>query len=253
MNQYPSLLSSNISDSSGTDIEPVAQEGADGHDHDDEHGSETTDSCACKAEEYGFDIDCTNQAAMLDALTTLKASGCNTDCSSTECEKNWYIVQAHHDFCDVNSIPGDVEDDFHDFDETCASCEIKRSFVPGAPDCPIPNCYDDSGNEAYVALLENDCSTDCGSTACRDAFFLLVATHDSCEHDTLSAAAEEGLHDFEDLCAMHFCNSGDGSDQLVCDDHGHDHSDSKMASAAATSDVVGATLLISVAAAFMAA
>ena len=199
------------------------------HAHEDEHGHEA-EKCACVAEEMGFAMDCSDTSAMMEALMVLKSSGCNTDCSSPECQKNWYIVQAHHDYCDENTMPNEIEDDFHDYDEVCEPCDIQRAFIEGAPMCPTPNCADDSGNEAYVTLVENDCATDCASDACRDAFFLLVATHDNCDHDALSVSAEEGLHDFEDVCTMHTCNSGDGTDQLVCDehhddedDHGHDH------------------------------
>ena len=203
------------------------------HGHDDEHGH-AAEKCACMAEELGFAMDCSDTNAMMEALMVLKSSGCNTDCSSPECQKNWYIVQTHHDYCDENAMPNEIEDDFHDYDEVCESCDIKRAFVEGAAMCPTPNCADDSGNEAYVSLVENDCATDCAPDICRDAYFLLVATHDNCDHDALSVAAEEGLHDFEDVCAMHLCNSGDGTDQLVCDehyddedDHGHDsHDDS---------------------------
>lgn len=254
-------------DSSGVDIEPVAQEGADGHDHDHGHGHGAAEKCACMAEELGFAMDCSDTAAMLEALMVLKSSGCQSDCSSPECEKNWYIVQAHHDYCDEDDMPNEIEDDFHDFDEVCESCDIQRAFIEGAPMCPTPNCADDSGNEAYVSLVENDCASDCAPDACRDAFFLLVATHDNCDHDTLSVAAEEGLHDFEDVCTMHTCNSGDGIDQLVCDedhddeddhghgDHGHDDEDGKMSTSGGASavGVIGAGSTVATAIIFMVA
>lgn len=226
------------------------------HAHDDE-------KCACVAEELGFVMDCTDTNAMADSLMVLKSSGCQIDCSSPECQMNWYVVQAHHDFCDESAMPNAIEDDFHDYDEVCESCNIKRAFVKGAPTCPKPNCADDSGNEAYVSLVENDCASNCASDACRDAFFLLVATHDNCDHDALSVAAEEGLHDFEDVCTMHFCNSGDGTDQLICDehhdeedDHDHDDEDDKIISTSgddSTVGVIGACTMIVVVAGILAA
>ena len=88
-------------------------------------------SCACEAEELGFKIDCSDTAAMLEALTFLNANSCVTDCSSEECEKNYYIVQAHHDFCPEENIPEAIEDGFHDFDESCVACGIARGFVEG--------------------------------------------------------------------------------------------------------------------------
>ena len=110
------ILSSSLlatADSSGVDIEPIAQEGADGHDHDHGHGHgegpETTGPCACKAEDFGFAMDCSDTAAMVEALNVLKTGGCSTDCSTPACEKNWYIVQAHHDYCDTSAIPNEIE------------------------------------------------------------------------------------------------------------------------------------------------
>ena len=177
-------------------------------------------SCACEAEEFGYQIDCEAQGVMLDALSFLKTNGCASDCSSADCEKNYLIVQTHHDYCPQDKIPEEVEDGFHDYDTSCIPCEIFRAFTEGAPDCPTPNCDDNSGNDAYAALAEAGCGVDCSSDACRDNFFILRATHDLCEHDTLSRASEEGIHDMETSCAIHICNAADGgSNQLVCAEH----------------------------------
>ena len=211
-----------LQDSTGTDIEPVVQEGGGHHDHSHGHGHGDEDKidCACAADEYNFNIDCTATAAMIDALNILKSTGCGTDCSSDECQVNWYIVQAHHDYCDPQGLPEAVEDDFHDFDSICESCHIERGFVEGAPDCPEPNCDDTSGNDAYAFLVANGCSTGCSANSeCRTNYLTLRTVHDSCEHDTLSADAEEGLHDFEESCADVVCNSADSNvDQTVCTD-----------------------------------
>ena len=52
-----------LKDAAGKDIEPTAQEGADGHAHG--HGEdENAHSCACEAEEFGFKIDCTKKDAI---------------------------------------------------------------------------------------------------------------------------------------------------------------------------------------------
>lgn len=183
-------------------------------------------SCACEAEELGFTIDCADTNAMLDALAFLNANACSADCSSEECEKNFYIVQAHHDFCPEEGIPEAIEDGFHDFDEVCTHCGIARPFVEGAPTCPTPNCDDNSGNDAYTNLVENGCNIDCSSDTCRDLFFLLRITHDACEHDTLSTFSEEGLHDLEVPCADQICNDpAGGASQLICDEDEHDEHD----------------------------
>ena len=182
-------------------------------------------SCACEAEEYGFTIDCEDKDPMLDALQYLQRRNCAVDCSSKGCELNYLIVQSHHDYCPEEGIPEEIEDGFHDYDTSCTACDIQRDFIPGAPDCPAPSCSDNTGNEAYVNLIEGGCLQDCSSNFCRDNFFQLRSTHDLCDHDVLTRASEEGLHDLERPCADQLCNVGEGeSNQLVCDPHaGHDH------------------------------
>ena len=177
-----------------------------------------THKCACEAAEFGFDIDCNNTAAMLDALAYLKESTCATDCTSAECEKNWLIMQIHHDYCPEEGVPEEIEDGFHDYDMTCKHCDIVKPRNEGAPDCPIPACTDSSGNDAYVALVEGGCMTDCSTSLCHDNFFILRAIHDGCEEGVLTTDAEKGLHDLEEACAAHICNAPGGmEDPLFCD------------------------------------
>ena len=54
--------------------------------------------CACEAEDFGFPIDGGRTAAILTAMVALQTGGCSADCS-TACEKNFLIVQSHHDYC----------------------------------------------------------------------------------------------------------------------------------------------------------
>jgi hypothetical protein len=180
-------------------------------------------SCACEAAELGFAIDCTQTAVMLESLDFLNKNACATDCASDDCVKHYYIVQSHHDFCPEADVPEAVEDGFHDFDEQCKGCEISRGFVEGAPNCPVANCEDDSGNQAYLGLVENGCNIDCSSDTCRDLFFTLRIVHDTCPHDVLSSTSEKGLHDMERPCKDQICNDpSGGAGQLVCDPHaGH--------------------------------
>lgn len=96
-----------IKDSQGVDIEPVIEEGAEGHDHSHGHSESSGESCACAAKGK-FNIDCTANQAMLDALAFLKSAGCATDCSSEACETNYLLVQAHHDYCPTDQVPQDV-------------------------------------------------------------------------------------------------------------------------------------------------
>jgi hypothetical protein len=186
-------------DSAGTDIETVEE--TEGGGHGDGHGGADLSiglSCACAAAEYGFAMDCSAATAMIDAYNLLKANGCAADCSSDICLKNWLLVQTHHDFCPTDIVPSDIEDGFHDFDETCKACDIARIETEGAPACPVPNCADTSGNDAYTFLRENGCAQDCDSTECNANFLTLSTVHDSCDHAVLSQAAEEGE------CALNF-------------------------------------------------
>lgn len=186
-----------------------------GHDHEHEHHP-----CACEAAEYGFEIDCTDTQAMLDALPILQSSGCANDCSSDECIKNFLIIQSHHDFCLHDEVPETVEDALHLYEDTCESCEIKRKFDPLLQPCPEPNCDDNSGNEAYNAISSANCETDCAS--CASSFRMLKAVHDECEGEVLDTSAELAFHEIEVACEQYNCNvftSAEGSTaQLICDE-----------------------------------
>jgi hypothetical protein len=191
-----------------------------GDDHDHDHIS-----CACAADEWGFTINCADTNAMLVALQTLRDENCAFDCTSDPvCIQNYYIVQAHHDYCPEAGLPSDIEDDFHDYDQVCKACDIGRQVTDvQAPDCPVVSCSDGSGEDAYQSLLDANCLLDCDNTAiCRDMFFVLRAVHDTCPHDTLSRRAEEGIHDLEVPCMNHVCNvvGGNAADEslLVCSD-----------------------------------
>ena len=171
--------------------------------------------CACEAEEFGFEIDCSQSDEMLTAMDNLASLGCGQDCTSVECETNWLLVQSHHDYCPTDALPQKVEDGFHDYDEVCASCDITRQRIDGLDDCMVSAC-DNSGNEAYDTLLTLGCNTDCTVAGCEEAYFTLLTTHDQCEHDILSDAAEDGYHDMEEACEdLYKCNAV-GKDPLVC-------------------------------------
>lgn len=197
------------------------------------------ETCACAAEELGFEINCGGDAAMLAALSDLQSNSCNTDCASPICVRNWMVVQSHHDYCPEGGLPREIEDDFHDYDSVCKGCDISRKAQAGAEECPIPNCIDNSGNDAYLALAASNCLADCSADTCKTNFLTLRTVHDSCPHDTLSQAAEEILHDYEVPCVQHQCNvaSAAGS-KLVCDSHdhhdSHDHDDSDSGAGSTT-------------------
>lgn len=133
-----------------------------------------------------------------------------------------------------------IETGFHDYDEVCASCDIVRQEIAGAPQCPTVNCTDGSGTAAYQNLLSNDCNIECNDS-CKDDWLTLRVVHDTCDHSALTQAAEEGLHAIEEPCAAYQCNlpldiiantlectediTTDGGDNHDGHDHDHDHGD----------------------------
>eukprot|EP00548_Thalassiothrix_antarctica_P017662 CAMPEP_0194194158 /NCGR_PEP_ID=MMETSP0154-20130528/75429_1 /TAXON_ID=1049557 /ORGANISM="Thalassiothrix antarctica, Strain L6-D1" /LENGTH=750 /DNA_ID=CAMNT_0038918561 /DNA_START=233 /DNA_END=2482 /DNA_ORIENTATION=+ len=199
----------------------------DSHDHDshDDGGDDHKEhlSCACAAEDHGFAIDCGNGQAMIEALAALNINDCLTDCTSEICETNFFIIQAHHDYCLESELPDDIEDGLHIFEDVCGECEILPKFDSDLEACPAHSCTDGSGTAAFEALVRDNCEADCsGNAQCGTNFQTLLAVHDLCEEDTLSLSAELGFHEMEESCAQFACNLSDGSTdskQLVCDDH----------------------------------
>jgi hypothetical protein len=179
-------------------------------------------TCACEANELGFTIDCSTAGhqAQLDALGVLQAKGCDKDCSSDECHKNFLIVQSHHDFCLHGDVPELSEDSFHIYEGKCEECSIIKKRDPALVDCPPAKC-DDSGNAAFQGLLANNCLTDCSTDVCAGFYQVLRVEHDRCGHDTLSQVSENGLHEYEEPCEAVSCNAlsteADVDAQLVCE------------------------------------
>lgn len=80
----------------------VSAHSAGDHDHDDHnHGHK----CACEAIEFDFIIDCSDTVAMTDAMSRLQSGGCAANCTAGSCERDWLIVQTHHDHCPEAGIP----------------------------------------------------------------------------------------------------------------------------------------------------
>ena len=77
-------------------------------------------------------------------------------------------------------------------------------------------------DDAYALLVDGGCGLDCSSTECRDAFFILRVVHDECDHNTLSRASEEGLHDLEVYCMNQVCNIA-GTENALLECHGEQY------------------------------
>ena len=76
-----------------------------GDDHDDHGDHEDGHKCACEAIEFNFLIDCSDTDTMTNALGRLQSGGCASDCTGGTCERDWLIVQTHHDHCPEAGIP----------------------------------------------------------------------------------------------------------------------------------------------------
>lgn len=181
------------------------------------------ESCACASEENNFVIDCSDQQAMLDSVAVLAANGCEADCENAICLKNFFMIQAHHDYCLEDEVPEPVEDALHIYEDNCDACEILKKVDPALEKCPDHSCTDGSGSNAYTTMIMNGCLNDCSSALCSSSYKTLKAVHDLCEEDTLSEEAELGFHDLEEACEAENCNVGDAAlemEQLICtEDH----------------------------------
>jgi hypothetical protein len=148
----------------------------------------------------GFEISCADAAAVEAAYDFVKA--CD-DCSTTECTKNWAIVEAHHDLCLHDEIPKRVEHGFHDLEAKCPhACLIGRKSG-GLVDCPVVNCADADTVLAAFYAGSHDCATWC-TGPCGAAYKQLRAFHDVCDMG-LDLAYEKLLHDLEEPCEAHNC------------------------------------------------
>merc|ERR1719207_520766 len=101
-----------------------------------------------------FTIDSTD-TAVIEAAYDAVVSDCLLCCSSDECERNFAIVEAHHDFCLHDQVPHRVETGFHDLEEVCAvQCTVGRLKDPDHQACPNMACPDsDATVETVVQEL----------------------------------------------------------------------------------------------------
>ena len=56
---------------------------------------------------------------LADAVTTLTNSNCNTDCSSTTCKDTFQRILMAHDTCAESQLPTDLETGLHSFEDAC--------------------------------------------------------------------------------------------------------------------------------------
>ena len=200
-----------LSDAEGADIEPIETLGGDGHDHDHDHAH--GEPCVCEAVEHGWSIDCGNIAVVVDALNYLlePTNGCALEDAADDeaCHQNYHVMQAHHDFCPHHDLDeaGDVETIIHDFEQLYDDCSIGRMYDPELAMCPEVDCSDSDAMFAVVDTIRSDaCATSCTGD-CEAAFQTILHVHDVCEEEQIPTLLETSLHDFEELCEEHLCNS----------------------------------------------
>jgi len=181
-----------------------------GHDHHDDHVA--APECACLAASEGWPLDCTGKTAMAKALTYLEANAdCKTKSHSATCEKNYNIIRAHHDHCDHDEVPEEVEKEIHEFESFYTKCKIHRKYDVTINDCAEAHCDEASELSATVTILaDNSCATkpNCQTKdECKNAYQKILMAHDTCDHDDLPTSVEKAIHDYEESCELSLCNT----------------------------------------------
>ena len=120
-----------------------------------------------------------------------------------------------------------MREGYHDMLDVCTAsvnCDIRRAFNPALSSCPTPTCNNTSTTMASHSYIMANCMSDCSSSACVDAFHILQAHHDLCEHDDLVETIEDDYHDIADVCLAYVCNSATASfDANECLEHDDDN------------------------------
>ena len=200
-------------DSANKDIEPVAQEGgAGGHSH--SHDAGTKEKCECVSRKRGFKIDCSKESMdkVRAAVSYLEANkpACRKKSASKTCHDNYYVMQAHHDYCSHKQLPAAVGNTIHDFESFYDDCLIKRQYDSTLKACPAVKCADAKTTlaTADTTMLNANCSGVCkGVATCANTFKQIVRAHDDCSESLLPPSVEKALHKYEDICEEELCNT----------------------------------------------
>jgi hypothetical protein len=201
-----------LKDTTGVDIEPVAQEpdGAGAHDH--SHGGPDAykGMCVCQAQMNGWKLDCTKKAPIEESVANLEAkAACKAENPPEDCVLNYHIMQAHHDHCLHDALPTGIEKILHDYEHFYDDCFIKRQFNPALGTCPEVECSDATAMTKAIATLQAGCTTSaaCADKTCADSVKVVLAAHDWCSEKDLPNNLETALHDHEEPCEDQLCNT----------------------------------------------
>jgi len=199
-------------DTSGVDIEPVAQDpepDADGHSHG--HGGDAFESlCVCQAQANSWQLDCTNKGAIQTAVDNLDANtACKADAPPATCVVDYHVMQAHHDHCLHDQLPADIEKALHHYEQFYDDCFILRQFDPDLSACPAVDCTDQTALTTAIQTLQDGCTTveACADSTCAAAIKTVLMAHDTCAESQLPNNLETALHDHEDPCEAQLCNT----------------------------------------------
>jgi len=217
-------------------------------DHDDDHDDHGHgEPCYCLAMENAWELDCLNTTGLvLPALEYIidPFNGCSFEDAGSDmsCLNNYHIVQAHHDHCPHDALDAvgewmDVENILHDYEDFFLDCEIGRLYDPTLESCPIVDCENTPAMMEAVATLTSGACEDSCDYSCSMAFQIVLSVHDVCDEDDVPYVLETSLHDYEEICEEHLCNSvgpdfditlvdcDDHDDEDDHDDHDDDHED----------------------------
>jgi len=213
-------------DDSGVDIEPGAQNPVPGGGH--SHGTWNDDfegKCVCQARAHNWKLDCLTMAPIEAAVDYLKThANCKpyatkdavpTGCVAKvkppqDCQDNYYLMQAHHDHCLHDQLPTDIEKALHDFEHNYDDCFVKRQYNSALSACPAVTCSSQAPLNQAIVDLDAGCNTKslCDASAtCKAAIKTVLMYHDTCPEDSLPDTIERALHDYEEPCEDHLCNS----------------------------------------------
>ena len=82
---------------------------------------------------------------------------------------------------------------FHDWEGVCLGCAITRQYDPALSACPVIDCSNTTAAETNHAILAAACTAGgacCFDAATQDAFHVMMAYHDACDHDDVPQYVE---------------------------------------------------------------
>jgi hypothetical protein len=198
----------------------------DGHDHAGE-----TCGCAALEADHPFTLDCTNAGAMATAEAKLTGESCSAtteSCSAVvdgvmPCQIAFFVLQAHHDMCEHDTLSTTQEGLVHQYEASCLQCVANRPFDSAIRNCVVPDCKDSAPAMVAYNTVSASCTSDacCGTPELQNAYKLLWEYHEICDHDDVPTEVEGAIHAYENTCESYAeCNTplsmSDGYDPTVC-------------------------------------